>query len=53
MEPMTNAQIALQAATQSYSGIAGVSGYQIESRADSFLRWLNDNTPEERVQDER
>lgn len=50
---LTNAQIALQAAVAMTPPANFISEYSVTSKATIFLDWLNDNTPEERVQDAR
>jgi len=44
--PATNAQVALQCAALVRAGVSlGVSRNDVELLADSFLRWLDANTP--------
>jgi hypothetical protein len=50
---LTNAQIALQAAVALTPPNNFVSEYSVTNKADVFLDWLNENTPQERVQDAR
>src|SRR5882757_5434497 len=45
-QPATNAQVALQCAAHLRAGVSlGVSRNDVELLADSFLRWLDANTP--------